>query len=83
MMLTFSGLRRPILLGLTGVAAVALSACHKHEEAGASSPMSSTPASAPTIREGRLVLSAVTGNPAAAYFTLTNGATAATIASVA
>lgn len=83
MMLKFSGWRRPILLGLTGVAAVALSACHKHDDAAAPMPMSSTPASTPSISGGRLVLSAVTGNPAAAYFTLTNGGTAITIASVA
>ena len=83
MMLTFSGWCRFILLGLTGAATVAFSACHKHEDVAAPSPMPSAPASAPTITEGRLVLSAVTGNPAAAYFTLTNGGTAATIASVA
>lgn len=83
MMLTFSGWHHPILLCLTGVAVVSLSACHKHEDAVAPSPMSNTPVNAPAISEGRLVLSAVTGNPAAAYFTLTNGGTATTIASVA
>ena len=91
MELTFAGLRRPILLGLGAMATVALSACHSRDDAAAPSPMSGTPASTsasaptstPSISQGRLVLSAVTGNPAAAYFTLTNGPAATTIASVA
>lgn len=32
MALPLTGCRRPILLGLTGIAALAHSACHKHED---------------------------------------------------
>ena len=60
------------------VAAVSLGACQQQaaEDKGASAPAASAaPEAKPgmTLSEGRLVLPAVKGNPAAAYFTLANG----------
>ena len=71
------------LLGLSGVALVALAACHKQEEAVAPAPTTSAADAGPTVTDGKLVLPAVKGNPGAAYFTLTNGGTAATVTGVA
>ena len=56
--------------------ALALGACQKQAKQGEAAPnASSAPAAKPgmTLSEGRLVLPAVKGNPAAAYFALANG----------
>ena len=56
--------------------AMALGACQQQAKEGEAAPAaSSAPAAKPgmTLSEGRLVLPAVEGNPAAAYFALSNG----------
>lgn len=67
-------LSRPAAASLAALAIASFTGCHKQQEAAA--PTQEATTSAPMVSDAMLRLPAVKGNPAAAYFTLTNSTSA-------